>query len=310
MDLKRALDQFLNFTIIERGSSPKTLEAYTRDLSRYIEYLKERQIHDVSAITPQHIECYMAKLTRAGYAVSSVQRTLSAIRSFHKFLIAEDLSERQPAAEIPRTRKVQKLPDYLTQSQVFDLLDQPFTKDAKGNRDHALLEVLYGCGLRVSELCGLNLASLNLQEELIRVIGKGAKERFVPIFGTALEALQNYLIDARPQLLRPNGSACAKTAYREGAVFLSQRGTRLTRQFVHSMAREYGEVIGVRDLHPHTLRHSLATHLLNAGADLRIVQEILGHADIATTQIYTHLDKTHLKEVYLDAYPRLSKLGN
>lgn len=306
MKLERALDQFLSYTAIERGSSPKTLEAYARDLTRYIAYLETKQITEVAQVKTAHIERYIAHLSKEGYATSSAQRALSAIRSFHKFLVAEDIAQKQPAATIPRAKRANKLPDYLTQEQVFALLDQPFSEDTVGRRDHAILEVLYGCALRVSELCGLNLASLHLDDGLLRVVGKGSKERFVPIFGTALAALLDYVQNARPALVRANGSAGAKVAYREGAVFLSQRGTRLTRQFVHSMVREYGSVIGVRDLHPHTLRHSLATHLLSGGADLRIVQEILGHADIATTQIYTHLDKTHLREVYMDAHPRLA----
>ena len=307
MDFETALQEFLTYSAIERGSSPKTIEAYQRDLESYLAFLSKQGTKSLQAITTQDIESYIAQLDDKGYAPSSQQRALSAIRSFHSYLVSENIAQKQPAAQVPRAKQSLHLPDFLTQDEVFLLLDQPFSNDAKGLRDHAMLEVLYGCGLRVSELCGLNMASLNLDEELIRVTGKGSKERFVPIFGTAIDALRLYLHDARPFLVRPTGAKGAREAFREGAVFLSQRGTRLTRQFVHSMVQEYGSVVGLPQLHPHTLRHSLATHLLRAGADLRIVQEILGHADIATTQIYTHLDKVQLKEVYMDAHPRLGK---
>lgn len=307
MDFETALQEFLTYSAIERGSSPKTIEAYQRDLESYLTFLSRKGAKNLQAITTQDIESYIAYLDDKGYAPSSQQRALSAIRSFHSYLVSENIAQKQPAAQVPRAKQSLHLPDFLTQDEVFLLLDQPFSNDAKGLRDHAMLEVLYGCGLRVSELCGLNMASLNLDEELIRVTGKGSKERFVPIFGTAIDALRLYLHDARPALVRPTGAKGAREAFREGAVFLSQRGTRLTRQFVHSMVQEYGSVVGLYQLHPHTLRHSLATHLLSAGADLRIVQEILGHADIATTQIYTHLDKVQLKEVYMDAHPRLGK---
>lgn len=307
MDFETALQEFLTYSAIERGSSPKTTEAYKRDLKAYLAFLSNHGAKSLEEITTQDIESYIAHLDDKGYAASSQQRALSAIRSFHSYLVSENIAQKQPAAQVPRAKQSLHLPDFLTQDEVFLLLDQPFSNDAKGLRDHAILEVLYGCGLRVSELCGLNVAHLNLDEEMLRVTGKGSKERFVPIFGTASEALRSYLHDARPGLVRPTGAKGAREAFREGAVFLSQRGTRLSRQFVYNMVQEYGSVVGLHHLHPHTLRHSLATHLLSAGADLRIVQEILGHADIATTQIYTHLDKVQLKEVYMDAHPRLGK---
>ena len=187
------------------------------------------------------------------------------------------------------------LPDVISREQAAKLLDQPFPNSPAGLRDHAVLEVLYGCGLRVSELVGLDERNVLLGQEVLRVFGKGSKERVVPILGAAARALAAYMEEGRGELVgrRPTS-----------AVFLNVRGDRISRQSIHTIVERYGRVVGIDGMHPHTLRHSFATHLLEGGADLRIVQELLGHASISTTQLYTHLNRSHIRKIYLDAHPR------
>ncbi len=210
-------------------------------------------------------------------------------------MFREGIASSCPTADLPLPAKPSRLPDVISQEQAAKLLDQPFPNSAAGLRDHAALEVLYGCGLRVSELVGLDERDVFLGEEVLRVFGKGAKERVVPIIGAAARALGTYLREGRGELVgrRPTS-----------AVFLNVRGDRISRQSIHAIVERYGRVAGIDGLHPHTLRHSFATHLLEGGADLRVVQELLGHASISTTQLYTHLDRSHIRRVYLDAHPR------
>ena len=232
----------------------------------------------------------------------SVERNLSpnTVKGLHRFLVREGISATYPTSAIRTPKAAKRLPDVISIDQACALLDQPFPATAAGARDHAVLEVLYGCGLRVSELTGLDVRDLHLEEEFLLVMGKGSKERLAPITGSALRALEAYLtLGARDELM-----GHARAAGVSPAVFLNARGTRLSRQSVHAICERYGRTVGIEGLHPHTLRHSFATHMLAGGADLRVLQEILGHADIATTQIYTHVDQTQLREVYLAAHPR------
>lgn len=303
MDLSQAVSDYLDYLAVERGAAANTVAAYARDLDRYVDDLAEHSITQLSQVDRQVIEDHVARLREGGAAPSSVKRAVSAIRSFHKFAASDHLSDSLPTSDVVSPQVPAYLPQVLSIQQVEALLDQPFACDATGQRDRALLEVLYGCGLRVSELCGLNLDSVYPAEELVRVVGKGSKERLVPLLGSAKEALMTYIQEGRQELVRPF-SAAGCMAYSQGAVFLSQRGSRLSRQWVHHLVERYGAYAGIQGLHPHTLRHSLATHLLQGGADLRVVQEILGHADVATTQLYTHVDQTHLQGVYFAAHPR------
>ncbi|WP_077597756.1 tyrosine recombinase XerC [Olsenella urininfantis] len=312
MDLTDGIDEYLSYLTVERGSSPNTVASYGRDLRRYCDFLEARGITDSDQVARADIEAHLSALERRGRAATSIQRAVSSIRGFHRFLVSEQLSEVQPASELLLPKKPAQLPDVISREKAFELLEIPFAveplpktrKDGSldpGNvaafhRDQTMLELLYGCGLRVSELCGLELSDIYLEEELLRVLGKGSKERLVPVLGSARRALADYLENWRPALAahgRPGG-----------AVFLSARGSRITRQAVHGLVERYGHMVGLDGLHPHTLRHSFATHLLEGGADLRIVQELLGHANIATTQLYTHVDRTHLRMVYLQAHPR------
>ncbi len=279
----------------ERGSSSHTVEAYGRDLERYVKALEEKGVTEPDDVTRPLIEEHLEHLAEEGYAPSSVERVLSAIKSFHRFMLQEEISSVSPEAALPLPKKAERLPDVLSVRQALALLDQPFPKTAAGQRDRAIIEVLYGCGLRVSELTGLDVGAVSLEDEVVRVVGKGSKERLVPLMGSAHKALAEYLSDWRGELVSSRSGA---------AVFLNVRGGRISRQSVFAIVERAGRVVGIDGLHPHTLRHSFATHMLQGGADIRIVQELLGHSSIQTTQLYTHLDRSHLRMAYLSAHPR------
>ena len=285
----------MGYLAFERGSSSHTVEAYGRDLERYVKALEEKGVTEPDDVTRPLIEEHLEHLAEEGYAPSSVERVLSAIKSFHRFMLQEEISSVSPAAALPLPKKAERLPDVLSVRQALALLDQPFPKTAAGQRDRAIIEVLYGCGLRVSELTGLDVGAVSLEDEVVRVVGKGSKERLVPLMGSAHKALAEYLSDWRGELVSSRSGA---------AVFLNVRGGRISRQSVFAIVERAGRVVGIDGLHPHTLRHSFATHMLQGGADIRIVQELLGHSSIQTTQLYTHLDRSHLRMAYLSAHPR------
>ena len=297
MALDYAIDDFLSYLRIERASSPLTVEAYAADLADYCSYLEEIGVQDVRDINRDVIIGYERDLDERGYAVTSIDRHISALKSFHKFCVREGFSEANPASTVRLPPPPDKLPDVLTIEQIDALLDQVDGTDPTSLRNRAILEVLYGCGLRVSECSGLDMADCVLEEGYLRVTGKGDKERISPISGTALDALVEYLNVGRGQLMKTYAKPTS-------AVFLNARGGRLSRQSVHKIVARAGLGIGIENLHPHTLRHSFATHLLSGGADLRVIQEILGHSDISTTQIYTHVSRAHIQEEYLSAHPR------
>lgn len=295
MDLAHVLEEYLGYLAVERGSSENTIASYGRDLARYVAWLAERGVTDPEDVTRQLIEEHVGALVDVGLAPSSVERAVSAIKGLHRFMVADELCSAFPTADLPLPAKPARLPDVISVEAAARLLDQPFPQTPSGLRDRAILETLYGCGLRASELCGLDLRSVVLDEALLRVRGKGGKERVVPVMGTAAAALSAYLEQGRGELVGRRSTQ---------AVFLNVRGGRLSRQSVHAIVERYGRVAGIEGLHPHTLRHSYATHLLEGGADLRAVQELLGHANIATTQLYTHVDRSHIRRVYLAAHPR------
>lgn len=296
--LERARAEFLDYLRVEQGASSHTVEAYGRDLERWVGWLEERGVTDADAVKRSHVEAHAVFLHAEGRAPSSVERAVAAIKSFHKFLYADGLAEHLPTSDVKLPKKPERLPRAISVGQAFELLDQPFPPTAAGMRDRAVLEVLYGCGLRVSELCGLDVGECYLDDGFLRILGKGGKERLVPIVGTALRALRSYLAQGRPGL---HGSSGFQDP---AAVFLNARGSRISRQSVHHVVERAGTAVGIAGLHPHTLRHAFATHMLAGGADLRVLQEILGHSDIATTQIYTHVDREHIREEYFLAHPR------
>ncbi|MCL2825795.1 MAG: tyrosine-type recombinase/integrase, partial [Eggerthellaceae bacterium] len=247
--------EYLAYLSVERGSSQKTIEAYRRDILDYQGFLEKRGVADVALIVRDDIVGYEADLIVRGYAPASIERHISALKGFHRFLVREGRTESNPAVTLRLPKVPSTLPDVLSIEQADMLLSQPFDTQPQGVRNRAMLEVLYGCGLRVSELVGLDLASLFLDEGFLRVIGKGNKERIVPVSGMAARALASYLEDGRPLLVRPYAKPTS-------AVFLNTRGGRLTRQSVHAVVASAGLFIGVANLHPHTLRHSFATHML------------------------------------------------
>lgn len=289
--------EYLDYLRIERGSSPLTVEAYANDLRDYTAFLKGKGISGVDEIERGTVVSFEADLFSRGYAASSIERRISVLKGFHRFLVREGYTRRNPADTLPLPKTPDRLPDVLSVEQVDEMLSQPLEPGPAPLRDRAILEVMYGCGLRVSECSGLDMSDTMLDEGYLRVVGKGGKERIAPIAGAALRALVVYLEQARPALAKPFAKPTA-------AVFLNARGGRLTRQGMHAIVADAGRTIGIANLHPHTLRHSFATHLLEGGADLRVIQEILGHSDISTTQIYTHVNRSHIRKEYLGAHPR------
>lgn len=291
------LKEYLAILSLEKNLSDNTVESYRSDLSKLIDYLKTNNITDFNKVEPDVISAYFTKLKKSDIAPSSSARFLSSIKGFFNYLKQNEYIEKDPTETFKGTRSNRKLPVVLSVNEMNRLLDKPDTENKLGLRDKAMLETMYSCGLRVSELLGLKLSDLHLEEEIIRVFGKGSKHRLVPIGSTAMEWMENYLVNARPFLERKMKS--------ENIVFLNNRGTKLSRMGIWKIINRYKEEAGItKDMHPHTFRHSFATHLLDGGADLRAVQEMLGHADISTTQIYTHIDKDFVKQEHRDYHPR------
>lgn len=302
MAARSAVDRFLDYVAVERGLSGNTLEAYRRDLARYAEYLAGRGVRDPARAGEEDTAGFVASLSSREYEpgkryeASSIARSLAAVRSFHRFLVQEGITEADPAETVIGPKVPRTLPKPLTEDEVGALLDAPGTDGPVALRDTALLETLYGAGLRISELVALDVDDLDLEEGSVRATGKGSKERVVPLGRYAVAALERYLVQARPDLAR------AKT---RAALFLNQRGGRLTRQGATNIVKAAAKRAGLRRrVTPHMLRHSFATHLLEGGADVRVVQELLGHARVSTTQIYTLVTGDHLRDVYFTAHPR------
>jgi len=297
--MQRYVDDYISHLSVERGASPHTLEAYSHDLAEYVAFLESRGGREPSSVTREDATAFVAMLRERGLAPSTIERRVSSVKGFHRFLVREGITENHPTARLPLPKVPARLPDLISIDDIDRLLSQPFPDGAVGLRDRAVLETLYGCGLRVSELVGLDTTDVDLEDGHVRVFGKGSKERLVPLAGMALHALDAYLEHGRPLLHSRRSLASG-----DSAVFVSQRGTRLTRQAIYGMVRSYGSRVALPGLHPHTLRHSFATHLLEGGADLRALQEMLGHSDISTTQVYTHVDNRHIREEYLTTHPR------
>ncbi len=295
--MEAEVQDYLDYLRVERGSSPLTVSAYTSDLQDYVAFLEQRGATDADAVERDDVVAYESDLLERGYAASSIDRHLSAVKGLHRFLAREGFARRNPTDTIQLPKTPERLPDVLSIDQVNEMLSQPLESTPRALRDRAILEMLYGCGLRVSECTGLNLDDVMLDEGYVRIFGKGGKERIAPIGGAAVRAYTTYLEHGRSDLVKPYAKPTS-------AAFLNARGGRLTRQSVHSIVADAGRSIGIENLHPHTLRHSFATHMLEGGADLRVIQEILGHSDISTTQIYTHVDRSHVRAEYLHAHPR------
>jgi integrase/recombinase XerD len=295
--------RYLDHLTVERGLSPNTVAAYRRDLGRYVSFLAARGVTDPAEVDEAIVRSFLASVSASThgederpYRATSVARSLSSVRSFHRFLVRDGVVDRDPARGVAQPKLPRSLPHPLTVEEIARLLDAPPRETPAGLRDRAILELLYGAGLRISELTGLDVDDVDLDDGAVRVLGKGGKEREVPLGRYAREAVAAYLTRARPELVR--GSA-------RGALFLNQRGGRLSRQSCDRMVRSAARGAGIdRHVSLHTLRHSFATHLLEGGADVRVVQELLGHASVATTQIYTLVTREHLREVYYSSHPR------
>jgi integrase/recombinase XerD len=285
----------------ERGGSPRTLDAYRHDLATYVAWLDEQGL-DLADVTEPTVEAYAAHLAASGRKVSSTKRSLVAVRGLHRFLAEEDPSRPDPTAELAVPRAPRGLPKALSEVEVETVLGSVAGHDAPARRDRAILELLYGTGMRISELVGLSLGELDLGGGTVRVFGKGSKERIVPLGSYATRALVAWLDGAGRPEMEPE--RWARRGDQE-AVFLNRRGGRLSRQGAWLVVRRAGERTGLADrLSPHVLRHSCATHMLDHGADIRTVQELLGHASVSTTQVYTLVSAERLRAVYRDAHPR------
>ena len=290
------LDAFHDHLAVERGLSPRTQDAYARDLAKLVEFAGLRGIDDVHALGAAELREYVYHLKDRGLQPTSIRRCISATRTYFAFLIGEGLVDVDPSEQVELPRTWRRLPDVLTRADIERLLDAPRISDRMYWRDKAMLEFAYASGVRVSELISLRVRDLSIEEGFAAVFGKGSKERLVPIGRTALRALDLYVRELRPTLAR---------AGHEGVVFLNARGTPLSRMGVWKILRKHVKAAGIRKrVKPHTLRHSFATHLLEGGADLASVQEMLGHADISTTQIYTHVDREYLRDVHRKYHPR------
>ncbi|HEU4797280.1 MAG TPA: site-specific tyrosine recombinase XerD [bacterium] len=289
------VDAFLAYARAEAGLAPRTIEAYKQDLDDFIQFLRPRRTERPEDVTRSAVTLYLVTLRRRGRAPATVKRRAAAIRSFYHYLLREQLISSDPTLDLGAPKLPRRLPKTLSVEEIVRLLASPDLLRPEGLRDRAMLELMYSSGLRVSELVGLNLGDVDLGAELVRCIGKGDKERFVPVGAKAVSALLSYQRSGRPALARRHVTQ---------ALFLSRRG-RLTRQGCWKLVKQYAKKARItRPLTPHVLRHSFATHLLEGGADLRAVQEMLGHASIGTTQVYTHIGRDHLREVYSRAHPR------
>lgn len=290
------LARFTDYVALEQGLSPRTQEAYQRDLARFAEYAEAKGVQTPPDITARLLREYVYHLKDLGLSPASIRRNVSAVRSYFRFLTGDGLVARDPSERLETPKRWRSLPDVLSVEEVRQLLASPTLDDALVFRDRALLELAYGAGLRVSEWISLGVRDLLLEDGLVRVFGKGSKERLVPIGRSAIGAVAIYLRELRPKLEKGEG---------KGILFLNARGKPLTRMGAWKILRGHVERAGLtKHVSPHTLRHSFATHLLEGGADLRAVQEMLGHVDIATTQIYTHVDREYLRQVHRSFHPR------
>ena len=290
------LEQFAESQLLEDGASPRTIEAYRRDLARMAGFAADKGANAPAAITTAMLRDHLYHLKDQGLAAASLRRALSAIRTYFAFLLAEGIVRTDPSEQLEAPKRGRSLPDVMTVAEVQKLVAAPSLDDPMALRDRAMLELAYGAGLRVSEWIGIGVQDLQLDEGLVRVFGKGAKERLVPIGRTALGAVALYLRELRPRVEHGAG---------EGKLFLNARGKPLSRMGAWKILQKHVKAAGlVKRVTPHTLRHSFATHLLEGGADLRAVQEMLGHADISTTQIYTHVDREYLRSVHKQFHPR------
>jgi len=300
--MQEVFNKYINYLEAERNMSAYTVRNYTTDLLDFFNFLRGNGIGSLKDVDRLTLRDYLSHLMKQGLVKASIARKLSAIRSFYRYLLQEGLVSTSPVATTSSPKLDKRLPSFLTIEEVGRLLEAPDLSTPQGQRDRALLELLYASGLRVSELVRLNLEQINLDTREIRVWGKGAKERVVLMGKPAAEALNTYLSQSRPKLLEEK---------RSSTLFVNRYGGRLPERGIQRILEKYARLAGIdKRVHPHLLRHTFATHLLDGGADLRVVQELLGHADLSSTQIYTHVTKSRAKKVYLSAHPMAQEKSN
>ncbi len=294
--MKELVDNFLNYLTVERGLSNNTVISYREDLSKYVSFMQKNGVDALSRITKEHITDFMLKEREQGISPNSVARRLAAIRMFHRFLTRERILKSDPSVLIDSPKLWKKVPDTLTVNEVEALISAPNSRNAQGVRDKAIFEVIYATGMRVSEAVNLKKVDVNLDIGFLRCVGKGNKERIIPLGRKAIESVKRYIQDSRPKLLRGK---------ERDSLFVSRLGEKISRQSLWKLIKKYASAARIKKpIKPHVLRHSFATHLLEHGADLRSVQEMLGHSDISTTQIYTHINKDRLKSIHKQFHPR------
>ena len=294
------LSKFITYLIAEKNASPYTVKNYRHEIGQFLDFLKEQGIDSWDGVDRYVLRRYLAWLQAEGYVKASITRRISELRSFCRYLVREGILDTNPIRAISSPRIPKRLPDYLDPHQVEAMLAAPDATVPQGQRDRAIMEVLYASGLRVSELVSLNLSNVDLRHGEIRVWGKGAKERLALLGEPACRALTRYIEDGRSKLIKENRVT--------NALFLNRLGTRLSTRSVSNILDKYAKLAGLeRRVTPHIMRHTFATHLLDGGADLRTVQELLGHADLSSTQIYTHVSQARAKEVYRKAHPRANE---
>jgi len=294
--MEHFIDEFIDYLSVERGLANNTLLAYRQDLSKYAKYLKSKGVKKTEKVTRNNITEFMFKQKQEGLSVSSICRSLAAIKMFHRFLVRERLATEDPTNLIDTPKMWKRVPDVLTEKEIGAIIDATKGRGWQVVRDKAIVELFYASGVRVSELVGLKLENINMEIGYVRCIGKGSKERIIPIGKRAREAIKKYSDTSRVKLAKDKITQ---------HLFLSRLGKKISRQSVWKIIKMYARKAGVKkEIKPHTLRHTFATHLLEHGADLRSVQEMLGHSDISTTQIYTHVDKERLKAVHKEFHPR------
>lgn len=294
--MRELLNRYHRYLLIEKGASGNTLEAYGRDLKRYFTFLEQKGISDARSVAPQTVVDFLVQIKSEGLSANSMNRALAALRGFYNYLLQERVLEESPLTHIELAKVWMRLPDTVSQEEMNRILSGPDNSTPSGLRDRAMLELLYATGLRVSELISLSMNSINWQVGFLAVMGKGGKERVVPVGRTAYDAVRRYVDEARPKFVR------SKTTE---VLFLNRFGRAFTRQGLWKIIVGYAQKAGLqKNVHPHTFRHSFASHLLEGGADLRAVQVMLGHSDISTTQIYTHVTRERLKEIHRKYHPR------
>lgn len=301
MHFEDELKRYLQFIKLEKSLSKNSVVSYKNDLRRYLKFIsQDLKIKDLAGVSLHHIEKYLEELTAMELSVSSIARNISSIRGFHEFAVVEGITEANPAELVELPKKSQNLPDVLNPDEVLSILETPNRESDAGIRNAAILETLYATGMRVSELTNLTQDNLIFEIGFIRVTGKGNKERLVPVGETAQHALEHYI-----ELIRPKFISDKNPQKAENKVFLSQRGNPLSRMSIWNIVNDAAERAGIeKNVYPHIFRHSFATHLLEGGADLRAVQEMLGHSSINTTEIYTHVDRSLLHQVHKEFHPR------